>query len=968
MRKKVTVFVLFIILLISLHFVSSAYEDHAVKGYQCLQDRVKTCVGLTTEQQAFTLLALRDLETCKTQLKANQGTTIKQKALSLIALKEVGEDTTNLENNLLSQKIIPPGINWYLQVETKGASTCQVSYDGHPYTFNLADNKKLSGSGGSCLTIAADKGNYWFKINSLNGCQEKSYEISCDNEQGFLTNLLYQDPASSTIFVSDKTHTAPGTTDLGSKGRTTEKINSFCLKKSSTECDYEGTLWASVALDSPEHYQYVNALIPYLMAKAPANEKYFPSTFIYFLTDLLDYRAQVLGKQGVFSGSQYFSSTQFSDKLYDTALALFFLSQDSAVNSQRDSAQKWLIDNQDSNGCWGKNSGTTITDTAFILLSSWPSQTPQPEEPEQNQCDAPSDCVNNPDFGEGYSCNLTTHTCYQPQQTGCTDASCLADHGTGWICDSATKQCVDTTTTNTCQTDSQCTNSSIPRCFDGLCRECKPTTQDVDCGAGEYCESGQCTPIPNSKYCGDVSIDKPNSNGITEECDGTTRGGATDCVSLDRGYTGGGISCYSPGTANECMFNVTLCYNETIDACTSNDNCTVPNSSCNLVTGICEPPNSQETVCGNGILETGEDCDGTIFRNNLTQCTDFDKDYGNVTCGVPGTVQECIFNLSQCKDYTGCTTNADCQDEGEGYECDDYTGECSPPQGNECTWPSDCLEDETCEYGTCVPYNGGDDNTILCIEDRDYYCRSSNTCTNDGGTVLTQFECTDLLSKCCSIDAPASSCTAQSGQICNSNQDCSGGNEVYTSDLSSGQICCTGGVCVAKSTSESYCEYFNSDGQCKTSCGSGEVSSSDDCTDVYGSGYICCVSEAGTVPNTDPSYLWLWILLILIVLVVLGILFREKLRVLLMRVKSKFGKGGQPPRRPGFPPPSSGPQRRPILRRILPPQSGPPQRQPPMPPRGSPPPTRLAQTPPKKEEKPKSDLDDVLKKLKDMGN
>jgi hypothetical protein len=83
----------------------------------------------------------------------------------------------------------------------------------------------------------------------------------------------------------------------------------------------------------------------------------------------------------------------------------------------------------------------------------------------------------------------------------------------------------------------------------------------------------------------------------------------------------------------------------------------------------------------------------------------------------------------------------------------------------------------------------------------------------------------------------------------------------------------------------------------------------------------------------------------------MGIVFKDRLRPLWLKLKSKFGKGrsgikkGGGPRRPGFPPVSRVPQRR-VSRRILPPTQRRPIRRPSV--------------------RPKGDMDDVLKKLKDM--
>ena len=167
--------------------------------------------------------------------------------------------------------------------------------------------------------------------------------------------------------------------------------------------------------------------------------------------------------------------------------------------------------------------------------------------------------------------------------------------------------------------------------------------------------------------------------------------------------------------------------------------------------------------------------------------------------------------------------------------------------------------------------------------------------------------------------------------------------EVEAPDLRSSEICCAGGGSCSTRQEPSECE--TNSGICRAEgCTSSEQEASYSC-DL--SGESCCVLKSGG----GKSYWWIWVLLILIVLVVLGIIFRDKLRMLWFRMSSGGKPSGQkPPYRPSYPP--SGYQR-PMMqrvpeRRILMPQ---PLRRP----------IARAASGAQKE------LDDVLKKLKDMG-
>jgi hypothetical protein len=243
------------------------------------------------------------------------------------------------------------------------------------------------------------------------------------------------------------------------------------------------------------------------------------------------------------------------------------------------------------------------------------------------------------------------------------------------------------------------------------------------------------------------------------------------------------------------------------------------------------------------------------------------------------------------------------------------------------------------------PFSGaGGDGTIITeetsCEDSGFFCMSEIECI---GNVLESYSCASLISKCCDIAKPLESCIAQQGETCNSNQNCIGGTTVEASLISYGETCCIGGVCEIPSEApavSSGCESVG--GLCRaTGCEATEEES----TEVCDFGDTCCVEKS--VSAEGKSYWWVWLLLFLIVLVVLGIVFRDKLRPLYLRIKEKFnsifkkkseGPGARPPfiGRPGFPP-----------RAMPPPRFGPPTGRP-----GA---------------RPAGEIDDVLKKLKEMG-
>jgi uncharacterized protein YegL len=129
--------------------------------------------------------------------------------------------------------------------------------------------------------------------------------------------------------------------------------------------------------------------------------------------------------------------------------------------------------------------------------------------------------------------------------------------------------------------------------------------------------SGQCN------FCGNNVIEPG------EQCDGTDWGNpAPTCMDFDE-FIGGTLDCNAPGTPDECIFNTSGC---------TQDVPTVP-------------------LCGNGIVDVGEQCDGNpgdpmppgYDWGSFTGCWDFDDFVGgNLSCNRPGTIQECIFNTTEC--------------------------------------------------------------------------------------------------------------------------------------------------------------------------------------------------------------------------------------------------------------------------------------------------------------------------------
>ncbi len=229
---------------------------------------------------------------------------------------------------------------------------------------------------------------------------------------------------------------------------------------------------------------------------------------------------------------------------------------------------------------------------------------------------------------------------------------------------------------------------------------------------------------------------------------------------------------------------------------------------------------------------------------------------------------------------------------------------------------------------------GEEDEGIDC-EGAEYHCMSRMTCLDAEGDVLGDYSGCFGTDICCSKEKALEACSEQGGEVCGSGKECST-STVEASDTSE---CCLGSCQTPSEKSE--CELYG-DGDCRTSCyGNEEEAEAYECP----SGKVCCVEKA---VSEEKSYWWIWVLSGLIVLVVIGIIFKDKLRPYWFKIKSKFRKS-KPGPRSGFPPPPGIPPQRVRPRRILPPAA---QRQP----------RRRPIT-----KKPRKEMEDVLKKLKEMG-
>ena len=461
MKKEGIVIFLGIFLVLSACFALAQEDTKVKKAYECLNNLVEDkCEQLSVEEKAFTAMATGDciselVEVSKDdECWPDSGCKVRDTALSVMALKRNSKNTDKPESWLLNHTEAPKDLIWYLEIDSQEESKCSITYKGKSYDVTVKSDKKLSGSAGSCLSI--DAGGYWLKIDD--DCYEENFTISCDRD--FITALLYKKKTGSTIYVSSKTN-------FGSaEGSKEEKVNAKCF---GAGCDYEGSMWAVVAL--AETGNDISPYLPYLIAMAEENEKYFPSAFLYLVTEYEEFFSDIIDLQS----NRYWKITSSPyTTFYDTSLALLSL-QDAKGAEQVTSAKEYLLEVQGDNGCWQDN----VRDTAFILYAAWPKAVSQPGPDPVDYCED------------------SDYFCVAPAKCDSADTVKLpCKAGAGKIC--CEKEPLEETCAekggDICEGQEKCSGSTIPssdstKCCKGTCAVPQPPEKSACEKANNTCRS-----------------------------------------------------------------------------------------------------------------------------------------------------------------------------------------------------------------------------------------------------------------------------------------------------------------------------------------------------------------------------------------------------------------------------------------------------------------------------------------------
>ena len=343
--------------------------------------------------------------------------------------------------------------------------------------------------------------------------------------------------------------------------------------------------------------------------------------------------------------------------------------------------------------------------------------------------------------------------------------------------------CVSTDTTRNCSAP------CLTRTCNDTTHTCSTPVKKTDntlCGsATQYCSNGICkTAVCNNgvkepgETCDDGDAD--NTNGCTTGCDFSCVTPTTDC-----------------GTAPACQkFSCNGSH-----VCVAGPDTSLDNSSCGP--GQACKNGSCNLLCGNGVLDPGEQCDDHNTKDGdgcQHDCT-FTCANPATDCPAPAACQTASCNGSHLcatanqAQYTSC---------GSGLVCDN-SGNCVSACGNNHLDPG-----EQCDDGNTTDGDGCQHNCVL-------------TCAN-----------------------PVTDCTASAAPKCNK-WACDGSHKCnVVVDSSQNNQSCGGGVQVCK------------DGACGALCGNGQPDPGEECDDgnkVSGDGCEnnCLFSCHAATASTDCS-------------------------------------------------------------------------------------------------------------------
>jgi len=490
MKKKVSIFIfLILILLVNLSIISAEFtaqeeQEKVNLAYNCLKEKIETvdCTRMSVEQSIFSLLSVGECstrvleESLDSKCWPKSNCDLKTTAQAILALEQIQEDTTIAEEWLMTQNMTPNNLDWFLEVDSLVATTCKTTYGTQAFNFEIMEDKKIQSIGGGttqCLSVSQN--NYWIEIGET--CYDKVFETTCDED--FLTTLIFKKNNGNTIYVLDSTNSQ------SANGITLEKINSLCFSKSGITCNYEGSLWAALILNSKGYD--VTAYMPYLVGESIDHSEDSPESFLYYLTSEVEYRTQIFENQ---ISNKYWQNSGINNKYYDTALELYPFQGESGI-FEKTGSKDWLLnDVQGQDGCW--DSGNIISN-AFLLYSIWPEYSGN--------------------AGPGSSCGLDGYNCVDESSCSSNDTLSQYNCGSGKVCcDSGLGGSGNGCEENGffCVSGMNCNGNFLYNyeCSVGLNLCCDVSNEEKTCAewegeicnSNEYCQGGEEISTPNLNY------------------------------------------------------------------------------------------------------------------------------------------------------------------------------------------------------------------------------------------------------------------------------------------------------------------------------------------------------------------------------------------------------------------------------------------------------------------------------------
>jgi cysteine-rich repeat protein len=309
----------------------------------------------------------------------------------------------------------------------------------------------------------------------------------------------------------------------------------------------------------------------------------------------------------------------------------------------------------------------------------------------------------------------------------------------------------------TCIADAKCDDGNVcngaETCVDHVCAAGTPPSDGTTCGSGMLCRGGTCV----ASRCGDGIVTTP------EECDD---GNVTNGDGCDNNCK---FSCKSTDTTRNCT-PADVCKgqgtcNDTTHICAPGtplgDGTSCPGGANNYCkAGTCTTP-----MCGNGVVEPGEQCDdgglnGTLHDGCTTMC--------KFVCVNP--VTDC-GTAPVCEKWS-CTTAHTCMAIADATQ-----------NGNACGTPNLICKDGACIAPTAVCGNGvvetgedcdfgtGNGPNTGCESNCKFSCANAAAC--DDGNPCNGVETCDSVTvmshmgqKCNPGTAPVDGTVCGTGKIC----------------------------------------------------------------------------------------------------------------------------------------------------------------------------------------------------------